>query len=1126
MSALPPPVWADLFYDGVWNSITGDVSATTQTTATRGRSSERDSSGPAQGSLSLINTTGRYSRRNPLSSLYGKIGLNTPIRYGVQSGKPWMDTTAGGYASTPSLTTYNISTDLEVRCEFAADAISDSASDIVALAGRWGASGSFSWILSLIAGVPRLYWSTDGTATGQHTATGFAALPAHAGQRLALKVTFDVNDGAGGIVIRYYWAKTVDDPDDNWQLLGAPIASTAIGTQSVFNPASQQLTVGNVPAFSSTVDPFAGRVYRMQLRNGIGGSILADFDTSYGVAGNSSFTDGGSKVWTLQSGAVLSNRHTMLSGEIPSWTPTRDKSGNERRMPIGPAGILQRLGSGSKPLRSPLFRDLTSAARSNIVGYWPLEDGQNATLIAAGLPGLPAGTFSGALSFAADSSWLGSDPIPTFTTGQAAFTVPAYAATSEASVRFLLTIPTAGVSGDVRLLRMITTGTAAVWELYLQALGGDLRIKAWASDGTSLLDQSVSFDLNGTTSVIVVEQSVSGSTITWTMRAAQYSPGLTITDTIPGGSFSGTFSGTSIGRVSQMVLGGNGDLASCGMGHLALATSLAAYSATGNATMGWNGEGARARFLRLCDEEGVPGTCAISTDFQPLMGVQTSKEFLDLLREIETADMGLLGERPDGLELIYRGQSTLWNQAPVLVIDYNGGVISEITPKDDDRAPFNEMTAKRNGGSEYTYTLATGVNSVADIGRYGTSVDLSLSSDGPLASQAYRRVAIATVDQMRYPVIKFNLANPRTYLLFDQLMKIDHGDLIRLINVPGDFGPSQVDLLVYGNASTAGSDEWSLSLNCVPAAPWAAAVADATASRADTDGCVLAEALDATETGIDVTTQQYSALWVTSAAYPADFPFDVATGGEVMTVTACTGAVRDTFTRTTSNGWGTAEAGGTWTSSGGATSDYFTQGAEGVHALNSINTSRYSVIPAPSADVDLQSSICTSALATGGPHYVGLIARYADSSNSYYARLAFNTNQTITLVIQKRVAGGQTDLKAVTLPYTHAAFAFFTIRFQVIGSTLQAKAWPTGTAEPSGWPAVVTDTALTAAGSVGVRSILDSANTNTLPVNVSHADYYVLNPQTFTVTRGVNGISKSHPAGQAISLNSPVYAAM
>lgn len=157
---------------------------------------------------------------------------------------------------------------------------------------------------------------------------------------------------------------------------------------------------------------------------------------------------------------------------------------------------------------------------------------------------------------------------------------------------------------------------------------------------------------------------------------------------------------------------------------------------------------------------------------------------------------------------------------------------------------------------------------------------------------------------------------------------------------------------------------------------------------------------------------------------------------------------------------------------------------------------------------------------------MGVLARHGDVNNHYYARATFQTTQGISLVLQKRVAGTQTDLTTVTVPYTHAASTFFRIRFQVVGAILRAKLWDATGPEPVVWQATATDASLTAAGSVGVRAILDSANTNTLPVTVSYDNFALLTPQTFSVTRSVNGVVKSHSAGQDIRLASPVYVGM
>ncbi|MGW3110563.1 hypothetical protein [Streptomyces sp. NPDC001091] len=289
-------------------------------------------------------------------------------------------------------------------------------------------------------------------------------------------------------------------------------------------------------------------------------------------------------------------------------------------------------------------------------------------------------------------------------------------------------------------------------------------------------------------------------------------------------------------------------------------------------------------------------------------------------------------------------------------------------------------------------------------------------------------------------------------------------------------------------------------------------------TRVDTDGSSLASAVTASATTLTVASTS-GLPWITSAAYPGDFPFEVEAGGERMRVTAIAPAVTDAFGRTASTGWGAADSGETWTAVGGSASDFSVSSGVGRVSQTNINTGRYIVLPAPTADVDVVVSTSTSALATGGPHYVGLVARYADSSNLYFARLAFGTDQSIKLVLQKRLSALQTDLASATLGITHAANTLYRIRFQVQGSTLRARAWRAADPEPaSTWHVIATDTSLTAVGQVGVRSILDSANSNSLPVTASYDDFALLNPQKFTVTRAVNGIVKAQLAGADLRL--------
>lgn len=199
----------------------------------------------------------------------------------------------------------------------------------------------------------------------------------------------------------------------------------------------------------------------------------------------------------------------------------------------------------------------------------------------------------------------------------------------------------------------------------------------------------------------------------------------------------------------------------------------------------------------------------------------------------------------------------------------------------------------------------------------------------------------------------------------------------------------------------------------------------------------------------------------------------------------------------------------------------------GLIGISAINASRYCLLPAPGADVDLTATVATDALATGGGHFLALVARHLDGSNSYLARLEFSTSQAVVLTLRKRVAGSESFLTQHTTGLTHSPGARFAVRFQVTGSTLRARAWADGSPEPDTWQVETTDTDLTAAGEIGMRTILSSANSNTLPVTASWGDFTTLgSPQTMTVTRSVNGITKPHATGTPLSLTYPMRAAL
>ncbi len=202
------------------------------------------------------------------------------------------------------------------------------------------------------------------------------------------------------------------------------------------------------------------------------------------------------------------------------------------------------------------------------------------------------------------------------------------------------------------------------------------------------------------------------------------------------------------------------------------------------------------------------------------------------------------------------------------------------------------------------------------------------------------------------------------------------------------------------------------------------------------------------------------------------------------------GAITDSFARTSGSGWGTAPTGQAWSTSGGSSSDYAVNAGAATHSIGAVNSSRRTLVGSMT-DSDVTVRVKTNALAKGGSMTSSVIARWIDANNHYLLRVRFSTTQTVHAVIQKQVAGVTTDLSAETLVsgVTHSATDFVWVRAKVIANQLSIKVWADGASEPGAWTISATDSTYAGPGKVGLRSILQSGNTNTLPVTFSYSDF-------------------------------------
>lgn len=1273
----PLPIQVDISLNGTtWTDITADVRADDQVTITRGRSSWGQEVDAGRCTFTLDNRDGKYSPRNPEGTYYGQIGRNTPVRVSVESGAvaALVPGGSGDYISTPDTPDLDIVGDIDIRFDATlanwvlADYTfqSGTVSARTELIGK-STAGSASWALYVYEGRLMLEWSTDGSAliTRESTET----IPVPASGRLAVRATLDVDNTFGGHDVVFY---TSDSIDGVWAELGSVV--TEAGVTSIFSGTSE-LRVGQSTNVLWTES--IGYVHAAQVRSGRGdaGTVVANPVFSSQASGTTSFVDSATRTWTVQGNTEISDRKIRFVGEISSWNTRWETGGHDVVTEVEASGLMRRLGQGSVPAKSPMYREFTSPSRTHIVAYWPMEDEAGATELASAVSGHAGLRITGTVTPAAYSDYAASAPLPTIGTGSLRVNMPSYTATSEMFMRLFVKVPAAGVVSTQRLMSFSTTGTARTWSLYVTT-AGSLELEAYDADGTTVLNPgAATFAVNGLQQSIGIELTQDGADVDWTVFVLDIDDS-TLTSSAASVA-TGTLAGYTFGTVSQIRFGEDGAMNDTVVGHLAVADDGDAFADTLGPIIGWKGEIAASRVHRLGLEEDFHAYATRIGDEQ--MGVQSRSTVLDLLRQAEAVDEGILCEQRDllGLRLVQR--LSLHNQVPDLVLDYEGsdGLVTPLDPVEDDQTLANDVTVQRTDGSSARLTLDEGTLSTQappdGVGLYDASHDLALFNDDQPVLHAGWRLHLGTWDELRVPVVSVNLANsPDT---IDDAASVDIGSRIQITSPPVWLPPDTLDLMVQGYAETLDQFTWTIAFNCTPAGPYAVAFeGDGIYDRADTDGSEVAEALTTTETAVDVAVTD-GPLWVMAPAPlntntsfqtdttgwsgdgaaiervpipgnpkfiglwalkitpdgvaefpnagseqvavtvgsdytlsgwmrcastrsvalninwfnggvyastssndqavvknewtyfeltatapagattangaptvpnfppatdvlwcthvmirleggdPDQFPFDIRTGGEVMRVIGIGSGVLDFFSRTTSPGWGTSDTGGVWVNTGGAGDDHYTQGSEAAHELTEVDIARLDLMPVSGTDHEVEVSVGTAALATGGPQLVSVVARAADGDNLYMAQLSIATSAAITLSIRKRVAGVETELDTYTTALTHTAFTFYKLRLQVIGTSVKARTWTASGTDPVGWQVEATDSSLTTGSNVGCRSVRQTANTNANLV-VSWDNFTTYNPQTFTVIRSINGVVKTHSTGADTRLAYPAYTAL
>jgi hypothetical protein len=889
--------------DGTWTDVSARVRGEQKVVISRGRTSEQSRPSAQRANLTFENADGYFSNRLPTSTNYRKLGKNTQLRVRAGSGDnhvrlPFNDQqTTLEHVTTADKAVLDITGDIDIRMELWPHSWRPPP-DLTLAAKYQTASDQRSWMITLgQSGQLALLWSSAGTLATRIDISSTASVPASSG-RLAIRVTLDVNNGAGGNTVTFY---TSDSISGSWTTLGSAVVTA--GTTSIF-ASTTNVTVGgsaNSRGGIGSNSGFGGKIYAFEMYNGIAGTLVARMDATSRSIGDTSWSDGlgTPNTWTIAGdNARLTSDRVRFWGELHSLPQRWDVAGIDVAMPAQASGLMRRLSQGAKPLDSAMRRNFL---QHDPFDYWPMEDGSDSTTAASSSSraGSAAGTIvdatfgstdtppgsAGAIAFSASTSqFLGKIKL-TELFAPATFSIVFYVRVDAlpASAKVFFTMVWLGQFARVDVSLSSTVWTVEFYDITGVSLG---------NSATAITDINPA---NGWIGYNLLLQD-SGSDFTYSQRWDAIG-------TYGGGSGPTTIAGYSLGEPKSIKFFASNDttfnamrISQVFLSQDALDLSDGTFRDASNA---YALETAAARLKRLSDEEGVAiEITGLYADSEP-MGYQTPGTYLDLAAECWDTDGGIGGETRDALMLAYRTRADMESREDV-VFTYTDSELSDVPqPSDDDLGLMNDVTVTRTGGSSYRAVVTEGYNSISEppdgVGKYAAAYTLNVATDERLPSAAGWIALVGTWDQDRYPSVA--VALHRSALLADtaqfaSVVAANLGDTAVLADLPSWMPPDDVAELIQGYQETLSRFMWDISFNATPAGPYRAVPVLGSAEyvpRLDATTHTSSGSLTTTATSVTLITPAGSARWADSATYPSDFPMDLDVDGEVVTLTAVTG---------------------------------------------------------------------------------------------------------------------------------------------------------------------------------------------------------------------------------------------
>jgi hypothetical protein len=564
-------------------------------------------------------------------------------------------------------------------------------------------------------------------------------------------------------------------------------------------------------------------------------------------------------------------------GEIPSFSPQRDDTGQYKTVPVTAAGFGQRLGAGTRPLASALTRAMDGIGDGDIIpiAHWPMEEPSGATQLGNLRAGGPA-TVSGAVSLASYSGASGSKSVPVLSAGgQIAGVYPP----------MTINASSLGESAwQVQFMGVVSSALAATttfMDINVQNVGGDnvirwridwdntfkiLSARPFTSLGTTLTGAALDFGSNPTFydrpllfSLTVFQSSVGGFCSQQFTGRSPALPGILFGSNTIGAGLT-----TTVPKPQSWHAYGTAANAGWSFSHHAIYIDPALFSTpniANNAAVvdGQIGELSGDRMVRLSRELGVPFELMGSAADTSPCGAQTPGTYLANMQAAADTDQGILREPRDGFGLEYITRTAMLNQPSRISYSHSGTHdMQSFQIIDDDRTVRNKITSRRTAGSFAIAEVTVGGTSTADppsgIGEYPEDLTWELAADSQLLAFAGWRALIRSWDEPRYPataIWRERSAIATVPALDAATLALDIADRYTITSPPVDLPPDSIALAVQGYDELIANFEHRITLDGTASGPYDVWEIDSPTTRV-TDDHFLKTAVNAAATSWDI----------------------------------------------------------------------------------------------------------------------------------------------------------------------------------------------------------------------------------------------------------------------------------